>query len=248
MTTWVLLRGLARETRHWGRFTGLLRRGVRGDRVLAVDLAGNGQRRGATTPGSVQAIAEDVRQLVAGLAPPPYVLVAVSLGGMVAVEWAAEHPQEIAGCVLVNSSFGRFSPPWQRLRPRALLHLATLLPCGPDAREMGILRLTSNTTADPDVSAAWARFARDAPVTRANMMRQLLAAARYRAPAEAPRPPILVLASARDRLADVRCSRALARAWRCEMREHPTAGHDLPLDDPRWMIAQMLAWHSPRAH
>ena len=46
----------------------------------------------------------------------PFVLVALSLGGMVALRWACLHPHEIAGCVLVNSSVRGLAPFWQRLR------------------------------------------------------------------------------------------------------------------------------------
>ncbi|MCT7653648.1 hypothetical protein MBH78_00185 [Oceanimonas sp. NS1] len=46
---------------------------------------------------------------------------------MVAAQWAAHYPREVAGLVLVNSS-SALSPPWQRLRPAALpLLLLTLL-------------------------------------------------------------------------------------------------------------------------
>jgi len=26
------------------------------------------------------------------------------------------------------------------------------------------------------------------------------------------------------------------------LREHPDAGHDLPLDDPQWVITQITQW------
>jgi pimeloyl-ACP methyl ester carboxylesterase len=243
LTTWVLLRGLAREARHWGRFPGQLAAQVpAGDKVVALDLAGNGQRRHDATPASIEALAQDTRRRLAALHPPPYLMVAVSLGGMVAVEWAAAHPHEVAGCVLINSSLRRFSPPWQRLRPRALAELAaTLLPGqGALSRENRILRLTSNFPVDSAIAAAWASYAQAAPVSRANALRQLLAAAAYRAPPRAPQVPMLLLASRRDRLVSVHCSRAVARAWDCALREHPTAGHDLPLDDPQWLIGQLL--------
>ena len=41
----------------------------------------------------------------------------MSLGAMVAVDWAARHPEELAGCVLINTSLRPFSPWYQRLRP-----------------------------------------------------------------------------------------------------------------------------------
>ena len=75
-----------------------------------------------------------------------------------------------------------------------------------------------------------------------NALRQLLAAARYRAPAVAPHPHILLLASQNDRLVNSRCSQAIARGWQCDLALHPQAGHDLPLDAPRWVLEQVQQW------
>ena len=73
-------------------------------------------------------------------------------------------------------------------------------------------------------------------------MRQLWAAARYRAPAARPATALLLLASRRDGLVHFGCSEALAAAWGCELRIHPGAGHDLPLDDGPWVVAQVRHW------
>jgi predicted alpha/beta hydrolase family esterase len=70
----------------------------------------------------------------------------------------------------------------------------------------------------------------------------LLAAARYRAPRQAPGLPILLLASQHDKLVDSRCSQALAEAWGSLLMSHPDAGHDLPLDDPHWVAHTVQHW------
>lgn len=247
MTTWVLLRGLARESRHWGRFAALLQQAVpQGDRVVAIDLPGNGARFRERSPASVRAIAEAARLQLAkdGDAPPPYVLFALSLGGMVALQWALQDPGAVRGCILVNSSMRGLSPAWQRLRPGALLQLlATLASGAPLARERRILRLTSGRAPDNAIASEWAEYGAACPVARGNMLRQLLAAARFHAPAAVPSVPLLLLASQGDRLASIECSRAMARAWSAPLREHPDAGHDLTLDDPGWVVAQALAWY-----
>ena len=88
----------------------------------------------------------------------------------------------------------------------------------------------------------WLGYQREFPVTRANALRQLWAAARFRAPAARPAVPLLVLCSAGDQLVDHRCSLRLAEAWRAEQRVHADAGHDLPLDDGAWVAAQVADW------
>jgi len=244
MRTWVLLRGLARESRHWGTFPQLLKRRLpEGDEVLALDLPGNGRLWREASPWSVAGLVDAARaQLQARGLRPPYVLVTLSLGGMVALEWAARSPGEIEACILINSSARGLSPFWQRMQPRCYgAVLRSLLP-GPRAvRERAVYTMTSARAPDDAVLALWVGYAKSQPVAAANVLRQLVAAARFRAPALL-RVPALVLASRGDRLVAPECSRALARAWRLALREHPDAGHDLPLDDPDWVLEQIARW------
>lgn len=245
MSAWVLLRGLTREARHWGDFPELLRRRCNAAAVHAVDLPGNGRLHRETSPLRVAAMADSCRrQLLAGGVEPPYRVLAMSLGAMAAVEWAARHPAELAGCVLINTSLRPFSPAYRRLRPGNYPALLALLLRGGDAeqRERTVLRLTSRDGPRPEKLAEWTGYARQNPVSARNALRQLLAAARYRAPAAAPPVPLLVLAGAGDRLVDPACSRRLAAVWGTAFAEHPTAGHDLPLDDGPWVAERVRAW------
>jgi len=189
---------------------------------------------------------EDCRtQLRASATAPPYRLLALSLGAMVAANWASRYPEEIHAGVLINTSLRPFSPPQQRLRPVAWRHILQLAlrPLDPKGTERIILALTSRHPRNADgLVETWARWRQEYPVSRTNALRQLLAAASFRAPATAPRPPILVLASAADALVDTRCSQRLAEHWQCEIEIHPSAGHDLPLDDGPWVVEQIDRW------
>lgn len=246
MTTWVLLRGWAREARHWGDFPAALGAALPGgDCVVAIDLPGNGARHAEPSALHPGAMAAAVRaELRRRALPGPYAVLALSLGGMVAVQWASEQPRELAACVLVNSSGAGLSPFWQRLRPAAYPRLLGLLrPLGRLERERAILALTSNHRAgDAALAQQWAQWAQQYPVARANALRQLVAAARFRVPATAPAVPLLLLAAAADRLVDAECSRRLARCWHAPLRLHPTAGHDLPLDAGPWVAQQVSTW------
>jgi pimeloyl-ACP methyl ester carboxylesterase len=82
------------------------------------------------------------------------------------------------------------------------------------------------------------------PVQARNALRQLWAAARYRAPTCAPRVPTLLLHSLGDQMVAPACTRALANAWQCPVRTHPWAGHDLPHDDGPWVVDQVTDWLS----
>ncbi len=246
--TWVLLRGLAREAGHWGDFARELQAALPGSRVLTPDLPGcgtEGSQRSATTVAGLLAC---VREGVGKAAPGQRLcLFGLSMGGMIALEWSRQHPEDLAGVVLVNSSAGGVSAPWRRLRPGAIWGLArAALAPDADARER---RVFSFTSARPDRRAVvlprWTELARLRPVARATAARHLLAAGRYRyrRPAEGTiSPPVLVLVSERDGMVSPACSLALAGRLGAPVRRHPTAGHDLPLDDPEWVITQLADW------
>jgi pimeloyl-ACP methyl ester carboxylesterase len=250
--TWVLLRGLTRETGHWGDFPMHLQAALRsGTRLVCLDLPGNGTLHAQPSPTTVADMAEAVRQQLReqGLLPPFHVL-AMSLGAMVTVAWAAHHPEELSAAVLVNTSLRPHSPFWQRLRPSCYPRILGLLlrRASGEAWESAILQLTTRHPPDgPGLLRHWRSLRQRHPVDTANGLRQLWAAARYRAPATAPRVPLLLLNGAGDQLVHPACSATLASRWACALAVHPSAGHDLPQDDGGWVIAQIGHWLSDQA-
>lgn len=246
MTTWVLLRGLTRESGHWGEFPATFQSAMGGTRVITLDLPGNGALNGMRSPASVPAMVEACRSQLrdAGVNGPVYLL-AMSLGAMVAAHWSRVAPDEVAGCVLINTSFRPFSPFYQRLQPRNYATLlGALLPGqAPLALERRIWAMTSNhRDATQHVLKQWAALRQDRPVSAGNALRQLLAAASFRAPRTSPAVPMLLLSSTCDQLVSSHCSEAIAQAWGCAHARHATAGHDLPLDAPQWVAQQVHDW------
>lgn len=245
MRRWVLLRGLTREQAHWGALPARLREALPGDVVITLDLPGAGRLHRTRSPGDVDGLVQACRtQLHAQGVTGPVHLLGLSLGGMVAAQWLLGHPQEVAAAVLVNSSTRSLSPLHQRLRPACWPTLLRVALCwGRPAAEAGVLALTSaQPAAHRAVLADWCAVQRARPVSLANALRQLGAAARYRLPPGAPACPVLVVCSAGDALVDPRCSAALARHWGCALAVHPGAGHDLPLDDGDWLARCVADW------
>lgn len=242
---WVLLRGLVRERRHWGAFPAQLQAALPGSVIVTPDLPGNGSRCHEASPVTVDGMVAALRaELAAGGIAGPVNVLALSLGAMVATQWRARYPDDIARCVLINTSMRPFSPFYQRLRWRNYPAIVRELVFGhPASREALILRLTSARHGDDAaLRRQWQAWQQECPVTRANALRQLLAASRYRAPVTGSGGSLLVLNGACDRLVDPRCSERLAQAWRVTLRTHPEAGHDLPLDEGEWVAAQVAAW------
>lgn len=245
MSHWVLLRGLTRESRHWGDFPAQLAAATDQPCTL-LDLPGNGDQAHLPSPTRVADMVVFARQSLQrqGL-PPPYSVLAMSLGGMVATHWAQQHPAELARLVLVNTSMRPHSRLTERLRPQRWPALAAIAWhwSDPLAVETRVHRLTcQRTDALAQDVAAWRSVRGSAPVRPANAWRQLLAAARFSAQPEAPVCPVLLLSSAQDRLVNPVCSATLARAWQAPHRQHPWAGHDLPHDDPAWVCDAVAAW------
>lgn len=246
MSRWIFLRGLTRERRHWGDFPEAFGAAIPAADVLTLDLPGNGARYRETSPASIAGLLAACRDdLAARRIDPPYHLLALSLGAMVAVDWARRYPQEVRGAVLINTSLRPFSRFFRRLKPANYPTLARLALGGGSAhaREGAILRLTSRRVTPPSaILDDWIAWRREFPVTRLNAARQLLAAMHYRAPLSKPLPPVLLLCSRGDALVDARCSHSLAVGWQCDFAEHPDAGHDLPLDDGPWVAAAVRRW------
>ena len=242
---WILLRGLAREQAHWGDFPKALARAMQDDRFHAVDLPGTGVRFRESSPWSISKIRQEVEKQVQHI-PRPYGLIALSLGGMVALDWAQSATEgTIQRLVLINTSCG-LSMPWHRMRPSALPSIVRLLTRRElFDREAGILSLTSSRPVATATAKRWYSIQRQRPVSRMNAVRQLTAAARFRPAARRPLPDALVLASQGDRIVDWRCSQAVTERWQWTLQVHPSAGHDLPLDEPQWVVDQIRAHREP---
>ncbi|MES2049074.1 MAG: alpha/beta hydrolase [Pseudomonadota bacterium] len=247
MTTWVLLRGLMRESRHWGEFPAQFHAAMPAQDIVTIDFPGNGQLHAETSLNRVADMAQHCRaQLMQSGHTPPYRVLALSLGAMVAVAWAERYPDELEKLVLINTSVAPHNPFYQRLRPANYPALFRCLLQGSMAqREALILRITSNLTGASgaeEILQKWRRYASEFPITRMNILRQLFAAMRFRAPDAAPAVPILLLAGLQDKLVNSACSITLAKKWSCSIKTHPAAGHDLPLDDGAWVAQAIKEW------
>ena len=256
----VLIRGLAREARHWGEFPLDLERAASETiggrvRVDAIDIPGAGRFSEMRCPPSMPEIAEFVRgkfqdirqkQREVGEQPAKHtILVAVSLGGMLATQWLERWPDDFNGTVLISTSFKGFSPIHHRLNPPVLKTFLDIAR-GKDAvaKEKQVLRLVSNRPSRYDETAKeWATIQNSRPVSLENFARQLLAAALFEPRLRRPPCPVLVLVSKGDRMVSPKCSLSIAERWKTDLREHPDAGHDLPLDESGWVIEQILEWH-----
>ncbi|MGC2049400.1 MAG: alpha/beta hydrolase [Gallionella sp.] len=248
MTTWVLLRGLMRDARHWGEFPLQFQNAMEAQQVVALDFPGNGSLHAQTSATSVAEMANYCHTRLKQLGySPPYRVLGLSLGATVAVAWNELYPAELERMVLINTSLAPYNPFYHRLRPSNYPALIRRLLFGSAVqRESLILQLTSSLKSRSEHKQAildqWIAYAQECPVTHANVLRQLRAAISYRAAPAVPSVPVLLLAGQQDQLVDAKCSLTLAQRWRCAIRLHPAAGHDLPLDAGVWVTQQIKEW------
>jgi pimeloyl-ACP methyl ester carboxylesterase len=236
---WFFLRGLIRETAHWQSFLSAFAQAFPERAVVPLDLPGTGRLRELPSPWNVPGITEIMRGQLLAQGEGKNILFAISLGGMVGFDWISRYPQDFTAGVFLNSSLRGLSPLSHRLRPANYLRLLRMFgPMRPVNREKKILKLTSSLS-HPGLAEEWARLAEERPVSKSTALRQLVAAARFSPPHERPRPPLLLLNSLGDRLVAPDCSQKIADHWQLPLRSHPTAGHDLTLDAPSWVLEQL---------
>lgn len=242
--TVVLLRGLLREQGHWGDFTQRLQQALPGMSIITLDALGNGQCYQELSPISIADTVANLRsQLHEQNYTAPLHLVGLSMGGMMVMHWLQNFPYDVASATLINSSFRGLSPFYQRLQKSNYSQILRALWQSIDDREALILQLTANSqAARQQALPSWQRIARQHPVRRRNALRQIIAAARFKPLLKPLTAPLFVIASQHDRIVDVRCSEAISHYWKTPIATHPSAGHDLPLDAPDWLVEQLHSW------
>jgi pimeloyl-ACP methyl ester carboxylesterase len=243
---WLLLRGLTRESGHWGEFLTQLQQAYPNAQIHCLDLAGSGDNYQQTSPKTIAEITQQLRQqaLEKGLLQIKVNLLTLSLGGMVAWEWMQQYPDDIQSAVLMNSSLASVNPFHQRLRWQCYGKLAQIvLQSDIYKRELAIIKLVSNWEDTHEKTAAdWEKIQQLRPVSLQNALRQIIAAAHYKPSLNKPIPPILLLNGLGDRLVSPVCSENISKRWSLPLISHPWAGHDLCLDDSTWVIQQLQNW------
>lgn len=236
----VLIRGLLRDARHWGKFTYLLQQRFPDAEIIAPDIPGNGRLHHLTSSASIDAMTDAIRDQIA--LRRHLIIVAISMGAMIAIDWMTRYPCEVQSAILINTSARPLSPFYHRLRLAAYPYIVKILFHSSKQREADILALTSNKFgSDNTLLEMWQEWQRQNPVSFASARNQCLAAIKFSMTSR-PLHPALVVASKADRLVNYHCSVNLAKVLHAKYAQHDTAGHDLPLDDPVWLTDRIHEW------
>ncbi|GIU50781.1 alpha/beta fold hydrolase [Shewanella sp. KT0246] len=245
MATWVLLRGLMRDKRHWYGFDEQLRQA--GIDVITPDACGNGVLLGQASPLTIGNYCQDIwNQIDTELVEKQHydsqlVIVGVSMGGMIAIEMARQRQHQVRHVVLINSSAGNLSPWYQRFQLKPLLksiwqrHKAANL----SLVESSVLSYTTMTKGhDETVIRDWGKMRDEKHTSIINGARQIIAAARYHC-SSTHAIPVSVICANEDKLANPQCSEALAKFYQTQLFRVGHCGHDATLDQPE-QIQQLI--------
>jgi alpha-beta hydrolase superfamily lysophospholipase len=225
---WVLLGPPAKGCAHWGQAPETLltelRRAQPDARLYTMDLPGTGNQRQQVSPSRVELLMPLLRERLIQskqwAAGQRLGLIGSSLGGLVAVEWARQMPNEVAALVLISPAMRPFTP---------------ILRATPSSRWAGALAHVMGRGAKPESGRAKASSA----------LAQGLARWRYATSKRRPSASVLLLAGERDEWRDWRIAQRISRAWGAALRLHPRASHDLLADDAAWVARSVAEWLLP---
>lgn len=234
----LFIRGLTRESRHWGGFEQKFQKKYPEAKVFSIDLPGAGTYFEQTSPSNLDDYVFFLREK---LGPNiPVVCIGISMGGMIALRWAELFPDEINKVFAINSSAKNLSSASERFNLSEYKKiLGIFLSVDPRLKEERILALSTEMLKISDnLLDQFGSFQKTNPVSLRSSINQLWAASTFSI--DHPlKCEVVIISGARDRLVSKNCSKALSVALGARLIVHPEAGHDLPLDDPDWLLSEL---------
>ena len=243
-----LLRGLSREHGHWSEeFLGELRDQFPGVAITFMDLPGAGEYNDRKAFMSVKKMAnflhETHRDSLAEYRGNN-ILLATSLGGIVALEWMDRYPDDFDGAIMAASGFKGICKGNERVMPKAkFASLSVLLTGNMPKREAKLLRINSNYhQGDSTLLNRWITIQEERPISRMSMVKQGLGGMFYKPKKKKVTVPLLILGSEGDRLVHPNCICDVQEWFKGTMSLHPSAGHGIPIDAPAWIVNETADW------
>jgi pimeloyl-ACP methyl ester carboxylesterase len=260
----VLVHGLGGSALNWAAVAPALARRCR---VLAIDLAGFGRTRSGGRSVSVQSNQRLLHRFLTEVAGSPAILVGNSMGGLITVLQAHEHPHTVAAAVLVDPAL----PVGPTARPDPLVGMAFTVYAVPalgrrllggsrrlrsaDENARAVLRLccADASRVPQDVVGHHLGLARERHadpdvdaellVAARSLMWVLARRGRHAAMLRGIRVPVLLLHGDRDRLVPIAAARSAAADnphWRFAVAAG--IGHVPQLEAPDWTLDQIETW------
>ncbi len=208
----LLIPGLAKETHHWEPFSQMLEEQIPLSKTHLLEISSVSEKINLGSFKRIEKYTNELREEWLYLKDKhhgPWVIMSLSLGGMIGMDWCNRFPQDMASLILINSSAGNLSLPLHRFNLKA----------------MGL------------VLTHFFKESAEHPINKSSFLKQIYALTSFKVPNEI-NCPIKVLASKKDNIVSYKCSEVIAKRFSTRATLHNEAGHNLPLDDPQWLIDQ----------
>jgi 3-oxoadipate enol-lactonase len=166
----VLVRGLARSSRHWGALLPHLAR----FRIVLVDNRGAGQSDATWPPYSTRQLADDIAAVMDAAAIERAHVFGMSLGGMIVQQLALAHAARIDHLVI-----GCSTPGGKRAHKASARALFQLRDARDVDRQLAILVSDATARAHPELRSDWLAIAHDEPARWRGVVGQLAAGLRH---------------------------------------------------------------------
>lgn len=241
----ILLRGLIRGRDHWDGFDKALQQALPNTRIFCIDLAGNGRRHIERSPDNIDTAVKDIKQQIQDLnITRPYNILALSLGGMICLQYLHES-DDIAKAIIVNTSHGQLSPFWHRLKikPMSALILSQFFPAIVLERCIYYFTVNHKNAYKRDHTVSqWQYLAKINPIRFTNIIRQIKLSRTFNTQLKIEPHRVLLIGSSKDQLVSIQCSLRIAKTFNIPLIQHSSAGHDLAIDDAKWLIEKINAF------
>lgn len=238
----VLIRGLSRQIGHWLDFPQQLQSEFPDSYIYRLELPGVGLKSHMICPLTINGFLKNLRPEfleVKNTIGGKWVFIAISMGGMISMQWAGEHPEDMDGLIVMNSSESttsvtkRLSPEMMKVIGKLFFHNDIR------EREKEILKMTVNKREiDEELIDRMVAVSEPHPISRASFVGQLMAASRFQIPKKI-NVPLLFLNSTQDKIVSPNCSRVLSQHFGAPLETNADTGHDIPLDDHKWVLSRI---------
>ncbi len=243
MVNFYLLRGLSRESAHWGTFPQELLEKFPQSKVIEMDLPGMGMLNQINSPTNINPIIDILRTTYYSK-EGTNIFIASSLAALVAITWVQQGKNEFHGHVLLSPSLKGICKFTERFKPRSWYDCGVImLHPSVRVREKKLLKINLNDNRSRiELLNTWIGINKSRPYKARNVFRQLLAGTRFNLLDHPIQIPILISGSKKDKLVASTCFIKLKIKLGADIVLHDYAGHALTLDASAWLIDKIYSW------
>lgn len=229
----VLIRGLLGENYYWQHFQQILEQALQ-RKVILVSLREQLSNQTQTSAALVEGFRA---QLYEQTQSYQCHLVSLSLGANVALQWQQQFSDEIKSVTLINPLVVDRAHRWHPRLWWLLLKILVLSILTSSQSNRWFKRLSAWPGLHPELTEMVNSLS-----LRGGALVKQLKLFMQSSSSFSPKVALQLLVSRHDHWIHSSLSYSLATLWQVPLFPHLSAGHDLALDDPRWVCEKLIDW------